>query len=220
MNNIFLLLTLSILSAQAHASTDELSVECKSQLKTNILEQATAVLGSMVTADSVDINIFLNSKKNKLRLSVTHNKDGAQLEFEATAKDADIVSCNITPVLNLELSCRYSNYGEVAFDKIENMIVEYKYTFSDDKNLTPIQVDQVKKLLIYDDETTPLNDMIADTDDGEVSYSVVTLPDGQKLDYYRTYGGDNAYGAFYYEGTADLAGSNGDDSICIGFPVK
>lgn len=220
MKTILLLIAFSLSSSLAFAATEDLSKECKTQLKTEMLQQVKAQTGLELKEENIEFRIALSSKKDNLYLEFTDRNNGAYLTFSDSVTESDLSSCNIQPVLKIEDSCRYSNYGEKDFDEIENMIVSNDSVIVDDQNLNSTQIDQLMKLLAYDDSTIPLNELIANTDDGEVLYSLVTLPDGQKLDYYKAYGGDNAFGVFYYRDTSELAGTNSDGSFCILFPKK
>lgn len=217
MKKTILFFAISFLGSLSAADA-KISEICEQTLQKNLLRQASAVIGYQLNADNVEYSMWYNAPKGKLNLSITSLEDGAHFSFDAVATEQQVKSCSLQPVYDARNSCRYSNYSEIDLDQIDKLVFGMSLDIKNDKKLNNTQKEQIRDLLQYDDQAVSLNDLIADTDDGEVIYQPVTLPTGQELDYYKAYGGDNPFGIFYYQGTLDVAGTNSDGSICISFP--
>lgn len=219
-----LILTLALISGSAFAAGDvQLSKECKAQLKKDILAKEAAFLAAAgetlagpLTAD-VGVNYWPKRQDASVFVRVEEEVDGRTVSYGAKALKTDIRACkNINLVRRTELACRYSRFeGPDSLTEIKGITFKSGRTIKPNSRLNKVEEQQIQTWLDSEKTGASLAELIKSTDEGELSSATVTLPDGKVLDYYGAYGGDNPYGIFYVEGTMEVAGDNGDGSICI-----
>lgn len=215
-----ILSTVLVFATQVGFAKSDLSEACQETIETFVIAYASNVSDSALTVDDLTVDAYLNPKKTTLYASAFGKKDGAYFSFQASVTEDDIQNCSFKLAFDSQRSCRYSNYGDLDIDEMEGFQFGKTQIIENDKSLSTVQIDQIKKTIVSGAENSTVNDLIAETDDGSITYEVMTLPTGELLDYYSVYSGGNPFGSFFYQGTTDLAGDNSDGSICIYFKAK
>ncbi len=198
----------------------ELTKQCEKALKTQAVQAEAAKLkadGEVFTKLRGDVQLSYSPVKPDMvvRVIVEDRTDGRFASYRAKVLKTDALQCKI-PIVRSGEGCRYSaDDGPKSLNKIKGISFKNGKTIKPEDSLTELEQQQIRAVLVYGDEGASVPELIRQTDDGELSTGNLTLPAGRKLTYYGAYGGDNPYGTFFEEGTATVAGDNGDGSICI-----
>lgn len=147
--------------------------------------------------------------------------DGRAVDYRAakiSKKDAE--SCNIELKRDATFACRYSSDGDDEFQDRSGAKFVREVTLKPTTKLSKIEEEQIVSFLENNDTPYPASELIAATDDGEITKRVVEFKNGVRADYYKAYGGDNPFGVFYRQNTMEMIGENSDDSICIKYAVE
>lgn len=218
LRNIWLYSALFISCSIAFAQANGISERCQTQLKKVAVTEINKLAKNYTSESQIDFTFRIDERHGILSLQSTGKEDGLFVQFQAPINAKNLDTCHLDLSYNIEQSCRFSSYGDVNFNNIPGVSLGRTKHITKDAGLSEIQKQQLRSVLVYgEDPTFSLDQLIQNTDDQEVLYQKVTLPDGRTLDYYRAYGGDNPYGSFFIFQTTIKAGENSDGDICISF---
>jgi hypothetical protein len=148
-------------------------------------------------------------------VQVEDKTEGRYVNYRATVLKTDAVACKINVKRADDTACRYSTGdGPEGLNEIKGLKFVDGENIKPDAKLTKLQAAQVKAFLGNGSDDS-VKDLIEGTDDSYLSTGTLTLPNGKVLSYFGAYGGDNPFGIFFEQGTTNVAGENGDGSVCI-----
>ncbi|NUN07067.1 MAG: hypothetical protein HUU57_15065 [Bdellovibrio sp.] len=221
------LLVLILLSTPtAFAAEFSLSKACEAKLEQQALSLETTRLADLreVVAGKLEADVTYSyspiKSKVSLTVSVEDKVDGRHASYRVSVLKTEAENCEVTLTeasLSTQFLCRYSSYeGPEGLLNIPGVTYQDGPSLTPESILTNLQKDQVLSFLGSYGESDP-GKAIEQTDDSEVLTAFIGLPDGRLVMYMGAYGGDTAFGVFFYHGTTGVAGDNSDGSVCIGY---
>lgn len=218
-----LILGILFVSSTAVAAGDlKLSEKCKSSLKAKALKLETARLAAdgeeLVSAlvSNVHFNYWPKQDTANVLVVLEDEADGRLAVYGAKVLKTDAAKCAIPIVRRDKSSCRYSvGNGPESLNEITGLKFVSGTDIKPTTKLTALQKEQITIMAGGNEDGLTIPELIKQTDDGELSTGTLTLPNGRNLTYLGAYGGDNPFGTFFKSGTAQVAGTNSDDSVCI-----
>lgn len=215
------------ISAGAHAARPvPLGNACVEQLKEQILQKESAYFREnfKTTIGEPEVSgwgTLQGDGTYTFNGTIYDLTDGRAVDYRATKiskKDAE--SCDIDLKRDATFACRYSSDGDDEFQDRSGAKFIREVTLKPTTKLSKIEAQQIEGFLQYEDAAFPASELIAGTDDGEITKRVVEFKNGVRADYYKAYGGDNPHGVFYREKTMEVIGENSDAFICINYAVE
>lgn len=221
---LFLLAT-ALLSANAFAEPLK-DVELTTACENTLIDFAVKAEYSFLTAkgetlasklEGVVYTSYWPAKEDmNVSVQVEDKADGRYVNYRATVLKTDALACKINLKRADDTACRYSTGdGPEGLNEIKGLKFVDGENIKPETKLTKLQFAQVKAFLGNNGSDDTVKEMIEGTDDGELSTGTLTLPNGKVLSYFGAYGGDNPFGIFFEQGTTNVAGENGDGSVCI-----
>lgn len=199
----------------------EITNACEESLKEyalnaeyNYLAQKGETLASKLEAE-VMTSYWPAEADMVVSVRVEDKADGRYVSYRAKVSKVDALACKIKVKRSNSTACRYSTgEGPDGLNEINGLKFVDGKTLSAKSDLSDLEKAQIKAFL-GNDSNEPVEQLIENTDDGELSTGTLTLPSGKVLSYFGAYGGDNPFGIFFVKGTTRVAGDNSDGSVCI-----
>jgi hypothetical protein len=195
----FIVLVALLSAATAHARDFKLTDACKEGLQAAALQAETSNLQAQgeTLASKLDADVQLSYWPDRPEVTVM-----VRLE--------DALVCKIPLMRKDSSACRYSrSEGSESLAEIRGIQFKSGRTIKAGAELSKLEQSQVRMFLDNDgsNASASIRELIEGTDDRSLSTGTLT--------YLGAYGGDNPFGMFFKSGTAQVAGTNGDGSVCI-----
>ncbi|MFN7730232.1 MAG: hypothetical protein ACK5P7_13820 [Bdellovibrio sp.] len=198
-----------------------LTKQCEASLKATALQMETAKLAAdgEVLASELESTIGLSYWPAKEHASVSVRLedpiDGRSILYSAKVLKSDALQCKIALKRNDDSFCRYSrSEGPSSMTEIPGITWAETKDIKVGDRMSALEEKQIQAFL-GEGRNEDVNELIDGTDDHEVNFGTLTLPDGRELTYLGAYGGDNPHGIFFAAGTTTVQGANGDGSVCV-----
>ena len=208
----------------AAANAPEFGEVCKMKIEAEAVFAENDFLAQFnVKVEQPDLYSYVSQRKDgtfAAQVWIMDEFDGKSVTYKAeNLSQSDVLSCKIPLSRVAEGACRYGGSGEDDFLLKAGAVEISSRVIKPTSAMTNLEVRQIMGFLT-DDGRGDVRDVIDETDDGEVIQKVWTMPNGKVLEYYKAYGGDNAFGVIYLQGTVEKTGYNSDGDICLGFEVE
>jgi len=216
--------TITLLAiTQAQAEEFRLTDACKESLESRTIKAEKTwlkshgeTLASSLEADT-SLSYWPNRNTVSVQVTVKDPVDGRYVSYSAKVLKTEALECRIPLARQDKHACRFSRHeGPESLNDIPGLKFNVGRTIRPGMPLTELEANQITLFLDHDKTgESSVDELIRTTDDGELSTGTLELADGSTLTYFGAYGGDNPFGIFFVTGTTDIAGTNGDGSVCI-----
>lgn len=208
----------------ASAKAPAVGEVCKMKIEAEAMFSENYFLAQFNTKiEQPDIYSYVNQRSDgtfAAHVWITDEFDGkSSIYIAENLSQSDVLTCKISLNRVAEGACRYGGSGEDDFLAKAGAVEISSRVIAPTSAMTNLEERQIIDFLT-DDGRGDVRDVIGETDDGEVIQKVWTMPNGKILEYYKAYGGDNAFGVIYLQGTVEKIGYNSDGDICLGFEIE